>query len=206
MLRTIVESDSAHAPPVWVLGNGSDPIVPKAVATSPELEAVLRAYATFRLDDQLRYVEHILRPANSGAHGKGSWYPGSRLPLRQWRGILHRVWRCALYTLIALHLMLIVTVLVPAANDLGHMWLHIGVLWAALVAAGSKTLAEGFALGREIERYEEYRAVCAELLRRFQLPGTGPDELFQLMVHMERASFEEMRVFLRSNLESTFVL
>ncbi len=84
-------------------------------------------------------------------------------------------------------------------------WLHMTIVVAALVAVASKTLADGFALTREIERYEEYRAVVSSMKRAFQEAASPPRKV-RIMVEMEKAAFEEMRVFLRSNHEATFVM
>ena len=66
-------------------------------------------------------------------------------------------------------------------------------------------MSEGFALDREIERFEEYRAIVSSLRRAFREAGS-PDRKVRIMVEMEKASFEEMRMFLRSNYEATFLM
>jgi len=84
-------------------------------------------------------------------------------------------------------------------------WIHVGVVWSALVAIAAQTLSDGLALTREIERYEEYLSVVTELARAFKEPGTDHHK-WRIMVETEKASFEEMRGFIRSNQEAIFIM
>jgi hypothetical protein len=44
------------------------------------------------------------------------------------------------------------------------------------------------------------------LRRQFTAENTSIDERFAIMVQMEQLAFEEMRDFIRSHLEATFVM
>jgi MFS superfamily sulfate permease-like transporter len=103
-----------------------------------------------------------------------------------------------------------VLILVHGAILLSHLfewhalagpWPHVVVVVAALLSIAAKTLSEGFALTREIERYEEYRAAVSGLHLAFHSTNL-PEEKIRLMVEMEKTAFAEMRAFLRSNNET----
>lgn len=80
---------------------------------------------------------------------------------------------------------------------------HVGVVWLAFL--GARTLEEGFGVSREIERYEDYRTAVFDARERFRRAQTVQAKLRGIM-DMERISFDEMRSFLRTNNESSFVL
>jgi hypothetical protein len=75
----------------------------------------------------------------------------------------------------------------------------------ALIALGARTLEEGLGLSREIERYEDYRASIFDTRERFDRAG-NTDEKLRAMIDMERISFDEMRSFLRTARNASFVL
>ena len=224
LIKEVVKWDPDAPPPVWLHARpggemgSAEPTYPAAEAAGldAELDAVFRAYDALRFGEQVGYASYNLRQRNAPAPptALGSpkrrldtleRFPGRTLPPRQWRAILTRVWQAAFAVLVLLHFLLLALVLVHPPFEVKPLVLHVGVVDAALVAVAARTLSEGFALTREIERYEEYLAVCSELRRRFWA-ATSPDEKFRIMVQMERASFEEMREFMRSHLETSFVL
>jgi hypothetical protein len=79
------------------------------------------------------------------------------------------------------------------------------MIWTALIALGARTLEEGLSVSREIERYEDYHAAVSDARDRFDRAKTLEEKL-RAMMDMERISFEEMRTFLRTARDASFVL
>jgi hypothetical protein len=202
-------------PVIWLhpgASNGEEPVMPDMSGVN--LNDIFRAYEVFRFDEQQGYAEYMLRLSNrpnpdrdTGQRPRRTtwlWYPGINQPLTVKRKALNTLWIIALAVIILLHLVVMVSHIV------GHLllesvWIHVIIVWAALLAVAVKTLSEGFALSREIERYEEYRTVVSGLKNAFRA-AESPHRKLQIMIEMEKASFEEMRVFLRSHHEATFIM
>ncbi len=201
--------DPAKKAPIWAVPSAehhAEPIVPHDV----DLGELFRAYEVFRFDEQEGYVEHMLRRRNRPAQRRKSrrppwrWYPGIDLPLRLKRRVFNGVWMVGITVLVLMHVAILVAS-ATGSHALQGAWPHVVVLVAALLAVAVKTLGEGFALTRELERYEEYRAAVSDLHRAFRSAKT-PREKVRVMMEMEKTAFEEMRVFLRSHSEATFIL
>ena len=220
-LEAILASDVTRPPPIWLHSDKKEPCFPEGSYDPEILAEVFKAYADFRIGGQIKFTEYTLRRRsqlsattiphpNSSSRSwlrTGPWFPGMKQPLRFWRNTLKNGWRGSIVILVGLHALIVFSaVFYPGWLKANGVTLEVGVIWAALVAVASKTLAEGLAVNREVQRYEEYLAVCSELEREFLSEGTTPARKFELMVRMERTSFEEMREFLRSNDEAGFVL
>jgi len=202
-------------PAIWLhldASIGQEPVVPDAAGV--EFTDVFRAYETLRFDEQQGYAEFMLRPSNrvdlpnaTDTHTRRTtwpWYPGVNLPLRLKQKVLNALWIVSLSMLVLMHVGILVSH-IGGWHLLEGTWPHAIVVSAALLAVAVKTLSEGFALTREIERYEEYRAVVSGLKQAFRATKS-PRKKVQIMMEMEKASFEEMRMFLRSHHESTFIM
>lgn len=205
---TIIESTGV--PPIWLHEPQGHhrPAVPHA---SPELAELFRAYKELRLKVQHGYATHMLRSANApSSSGSGPGlkrrlaFPFIGWPLRQQHALLRGVWLVTFAGLVLLHILAFVVSLADVHSP-AIPWLLLGLTWSALLAIAAKTLTEGLGLSREIERYEEYRAILADLLARFD-PSGDPQECVEQMMEFERATFEEMRAFLRVHSESSFVI
>jgi hypothetical protein len=88
----------------------------------------------------------------------------------------------------------------PAFGPWGH-WIAICFAVAAL---GMRTLEDGLQPKRELERYQRYSNLVADICERFDVGSRA--EKFEAMIELERLAFEEMRDFLRSSYESRFVM
>ena len=203
------------APTIWLHPHASDneeAVVPDV--TGVNLNDIFRAYEVFRLDEQQGYTEFMLRLINRPDPRSDPdlrprrinrlWYPGINQPLRAKRTALTALWIVALTALVLLHVGILVSH-IAGWQLLEGAWAHVTIVWAALLAVAVKTLSEGFALTREIERYEEYHAVVSGLKQAFRA-AESPRRKLQIMIEMEKAAFEEMRVFLRSHHEATFIM
>lgn len=202
-------------PTMWLhpaASSSEEPFVPDAAGV--DLKSVFHAYEVFRFDEQQGYAEFMLRLGNRPHTGKDSaprprrttwlWYPGINQPLIAKRRVLNMLWIVALTVLVLIHVGVLVSH-IAGWHLFEGAWTHMTIVWAALLAVAVKTLSEGFALTREIERYEEYRAVVSSLKQAFRA-AESPRRKLQFMIEMEKASFEEMRVFLRSHHEATFIM
>jgi len=207
--------DPAVVPAIWLHANAlsdEEPILPDTAGI--DLKAVFRAYEIFRFDEQQGYAGFMLRLSNmpdpagvTASRRRGRpwrWYPGINQPLRIKTKMLTAMWIVALAALVLMHVGVLGSH-IGAWHWLEGAWIHVAIIWAALLAVAVKTLSEGFALTREIERYEEYRAVVSSLKHAFREAGS-PRRKLQIMMEMEKAAFEEMRVFLRSHYEATFIM
>ena len=210
-LRTIL--NHKQEPPIWQVpgaADHSDPVIPGGVDLAP----VFKAYEVLRFNEQEGYAEHMLReenrPPTAGEvrtpqpWSVWRWYPGIDLPLLAKRKLLNVVWTAGVAVLVALHAAILVSS-VAGWHAFDASWAHVIVVVSGLLAIAARTLVEGFALTREIERYEEYRAAVSGLKRAFHHAKTDLERV-RVMVEMEKTAFEEMRMFLRSNAEATFVM
>ena len=210
-LRTLL--NHKEEPPIWQVpgaANHTDPAIPEGVDLAP----VFNAYAALRFNEQVGYAEHMLReenrpPSAGEVHRPRTrslwlWYPGIDLPLLAKRKVLNVAWTTGVAVLVVLHAAILMYG-VAGWHSIDAPWPHVVVVVAALLAIATRTLAEGFALTREIERYEEYRAAVSGLERAFHHVQTDVERV-RVMLDMEKTAFEEMRAFLRSNAEATFVM
>jgi len=194
-------------PPIWLHAHAlaREPIVPEAIG---ELQQIFQAYEVFRFEEQQGYADFVLRSSNNpdafNKTGSWWWYPGITEPMKRKRSILNASWIAGLVTLVVVHLGIVIGHFAGLSVWEGPLT-HVAVVWLALLAVAAKTLAEGFALTSEIERYEEYRAIVSGLTQAFQATE-NPHTKVRIMMDMEKAAFEEMRSFLRSHHNATFIM
>jgi hypothetical protein len=82
---------------------------------------------------------------------------------------------------------------------------HIAIIWLFIGIVAMRTLEEGLQPAREVERYTRYRSSMVSLLRRFDA-ASDPREKLEIMRDAERASYQEMRSFLRTHNDARYVL
>lgn len=204
--------DTKTRPHVWL--HGSTVTTPPAPDTDVDLSRIFKAYDIFRFAEQEGYAIYMLRPDNKTKDedsknakprkGLNDWIIS--LPLRQKRKWLNHAWLASMTLLVVAHVAIVLGQLLPVHYPHSiEKTIHVLIVVLALLAIAAKTLSEGFALSREIERYEEYYAVVHALRKEFKAADNVAEKL-RLMAELEKASYEEMRVFLRSNDEATFVM
>lgn len=158
---------------------------------------LFRAYRRLRFEEQISYATHKLTRSNASL-------AFAKVPLRNQQQILRFIWLFSLSSLALLHVVLLGGYL----GTWGHFDIpraHVVVILLALIALGGRTLEEGLGLAHEIERYEDYIAEASDALRHFDAATDDAGRL-HAMIEMERASFNEMRSFLRMMNRSSFVL
>ncbi len=204
--------DSKETPGIWL--HGANVTTPEQPDTNADLSRVFEAYDTFRFAEQEGYAAYMLRDDNevkkeaSAKPKSGSGFIKWVIdqPLLRKRRWIDVMWRWAMIMLVLMHIAIVAGQFLPLHYPhILEKSLHVLIIVFALLALAAKTLGEGFALTREIERYEEYYAVVHHLRKEFKTADSTAEKL-RIMAELERASYEEMRVFLRSNNEATFVM
>jgi len=82
---------------------------------------------------------------------------------------------------------------------------HVVILWLFVGIVAMRTLEEGLQPAREVERYTHYRSCMLSLLKRFDA-AADPHEKLAVMREAERAAYQEMRGFLRTHNDASYVL
>lgn len=83
--------------------------------------------------------------------------------------------------------------------------LQIAAIWAAFLALSVRTLEEGFQSDSEVSRMTQYRFGVSRAAARFAEADTAAQK-FAAMDTLEKASFEELVLFLHSNHRARFVM
>ncbi|MDP3737801.1 MAG: hypothetical protein Q8R02_10445 [Hyphomonadaceae bacterium] len=109
-------------------------------------------------------------------------------------------WACV-GLIIFLHLLHFLGVL--AEWPIGLM--EMAVIWTALVALAGRALEDGYAPHREVERYEQYEGNIRVAIERFE-EAQGFAAKLEVARAFERTSLEEMRVFIRTQAKTRFLL
>jgi hypothetical protein len=86
-----------------------------------------------------------------------------------------------------------------------ELYVRTGAIAVALIGIALRTIQEGLAPDKEIERYNDYRGRTSQLRDRFKR-AMDPKERLHLMEELELASVEEMKGFLRTHHNARFVL
>lgn len=161
---------------------------------SPHLHEYFRAFETLRFDRQIGYCDYMLRE-------KGGFW--KHLPRQQAR-IIAAVATFSVFAILALH----ASVFIGALSDISWMKgpeIHVLAIFAAIIALAARTIEEGFQPETEIERLRQYRLALKRIHARFR-NATDPREKIKAMLDVEKQSFEEMVLFLRTNHEAQFVM
>jgi RsiW-degrading membrane proteinase PrsW (M82 family) len=152
------------------------------------------AYARLRFDRQLNYCNHVLRESRS------IWKPSAARQAQ----LLGDIALAGVFGLLVLHGL----VFLGAFGDIEWMNgapIHALAISAAIVALAARTFEEGFQPKREIERMRQYRVLLRRTHARFRAAET-PALKIAAMQELERLTYEEMALFLKSNYEAQFVM
>jgi hypothetical protein len=191
VLTALLSPDGAMQP--WT----QEPLLtPPALPGSFDATELFAAYRTLRLQVQHRFASHKLRRELPRGGIGGT--------LDAQRRVFTGLWLLGILTVVVLHGALLVCYLLDELPR-SLTTLHIGVVLCALFAIAMRTLYEGRGIRNEIDRYETYRAATRQLLDRFDR-SHDPANRLQVMHEMEQLSFEELRSFLRTHKDATFVM
>ena len=162
--------------------------------SSEALSQLFEAYKELRISRQISYSDLILTEKG------GDW---KYSPMKQARLFSRMALFCVMGILV-LHGL----VLIGAIGEIYWMkgkLVHVGAIVLAVIALGARTLEEGFQPETEIERMRQYRVSLKRIARRFD-EATHSDEKTKAMTDLEKLSYEEMVLFLKTNYEAEFVM
>jgi len=195
-LETQIEkltSEAGHSE-TWlhVMGNGYG-------NASVALEHVFHAYKRLRFDPQRDYALYKLRKSRDVPFWQFLKWP-ARLQLA---ALSNAATVCFAAALTCSGVLVYgYTFGIPANIEL---YVRTGAIAVAVIGATLRTLQEGLAPDKEIERYKDYRGRTAQLADRFE-HTTDPNDRLHLMGELEIAAVDEMRGFLRTHQNSKFLL
>lgn len=167
---------------------------PEVLSTDPHLDQYFSAYGRLRFDLQLNYCNHVLRES------KGFW---KRSAIRQAQafetfGLAGVLGVLGLYGVI----------LVGAFWGVERMQddlVHVLAAWAAIVALAARTFEGGLQPKREVERMRQYRIQLRRVNARFR-SAESPKAKIAAMQELEKLTYQEMAIFLKSSYEAQFVM
>ena len=93
----------------------------------------------------------------------------------------------------------------PGFSPTTRHYVRTAAIAIALIGAALRTIQEGLAPDKEIERYEDYKSRTIQLRDRF-VEATDFKKRLHLMEEIEHATVDEMKGFLRTHHKATFVL
>lgn len=158
-------------------------------------ENLFRSYRQLRIRHQIHYAEWKLREEHNilirgGLHQLEFWMSSISL--------------AAILAIFALHLGLAAFTLLNV-HVLSFEWVHLVVIWCAILILAIRVGEEGLQPGRELERYRHYRFAVEDVLARFDATQSANSKL-RIMIEMERLAYGEMCEFLRENYSARFVM
>lgn len=160
----------------------------------PHWRAYLNAYVILRFNRQISYCDYILRER------KSFW---KQAPVQQAK-ILGLIAMACVMGILVLHGLVFIGAVANIAWMKGPL-VHVFAIWAAIIALTARTFEEGFQPEREIERMRQYRVSLKRIFSRFE-QATAPKEKLAAMRDLEKLSYEEMVLFLKSNYEAQFIM
>jgi len=163
-----------------------------STASERSLLQLFSAYRLLRLEHQLQFANYALRTDEAIF---------STSCVRQ-LGILRDVSLGFIFIVFLAHL---AVALALAASWRSFPALHLAIIWLVIGILAVRTVEEGLQPGREVERYAQYRAAILSLLKRFD-GAASPSERISVMLETERAAYQEMRGFLKTNYDARYVL
>ena len=161
----------------------------------PHLQQYFDAYVNLRFNRQISYCDLVLR------ENQGFW---KHAPKRQEKILGTIALGCVLGILI-LHGLVFFGAVANIAWMKGPL-VHVFAIWAAIIALSARTFEEGFQPEREIERMRQYRLSLKRIYERFLAAEDDVDEKLDAMRELEKLTYQEMVLFLKSNYEAQFVM
>ena len=166
---------------------------------SKVLPHIFQAYEQLRLNHQYSYAVYKLRRADDKPIWRFLKWPAIRQA-----SVLSNMSSVGLTVALVCSAVLICTHAFGIGADIEPAF-RMGAIVSALVGLALRTLQEGLAPEKEIERYNDYRGRIAQLRNRFQ-ETRDQNELLHIMEELERAAFDELRGFLRTHQHAKFLL
>ena len=163
------------------------------------------AYKTLRFEHQIKYCQTRL---NLGRGRRGFLNKS----LLQQQYILKNYWSIVITLFVALHILLIGTlatsIFLPEIRELLHHWspfLHLFIIWLAIIAIAIRTVEHGMGIHSDIERFRNYKGKVEALQAEFDI-AQAPNEKHHVMRSMEEVVYNEMCDFIKIHNEAKFVM
>jgi hypothetical protein len=171
-----------------------------------ELEPLFDAYRKLRIKHQLGYANYKLQD---------DYRIFSVMPCRQ-ALILESITTWGIGTLLFIHIFLFITIIFVGLslshnNSFSSVFspvsspFNAAIVIIAVLSLAARAFEQGLQPEREIERYRRYRSNVQSILNRFD-NATTQSQKISVMREMELLSFHEMRDFLLTNKNATFVM
>lgn len=167
----------------------------KVASDDPVLKQIFDAYCALRIRHQLRYSGYKLSEAT------GILPTSIRAQIK----LFSNTALFAIVALLLIHLGIAVTVLLGGKVFSPPQWIHVIVIWIAIIALAARALEEGLQPTRELERYRRYGFAVKKILDSFEA-AKSPLERLELMREMEQLVFDEMVDFLKTHNEARYVM
>ncbi len=178
---------------------------PPAAFAEPPAPVFWEAYRKLRIDRQQQYAAYKLRDDRKLI---------SKFPIVQARTLGVAAVVCVV-ALILLHV-LSAAAFIPPLDHLGEV-LHLLAVCVAIAALALRVLEQGLMPHAEVERYLTYRRDTRRIIERFDAIVDSPDDdaaartrknaaRLDCAKDLERASYDEMVSFLRTNHEASFLI
>lgn len=156
------------------------------------LEELFEAYKVLRIKHQLQFTNYKLSP--------------ERLDLpRQQVSLLSGITLTCIVIVFFVHFAISISFINPGLAFVRNDAVHVLVVWTAIIALAARTFEEGLQPTRELERYTAYKARMGRLLSYFDEASTLREKV-RVMTEVERAIYQEMRGFLKTNHEAHFTI
>ena len=162
--------------------------------SDPAVAEYFEAYETLRIRRQLDYCNLLL------GEGRGFW---KNAPVRQQK-IFGAFGLFCLAAVLAFDIVQFGGAIFYEPL-LENALLQIAAIWAAFLALAVRTLEEGFQADAEVSRMTQYRFGVSRAATRFSESEDMAGK-FAAMDALERASFDEMVLFLHTNNRAKFVM
>jgi len=166
----------------------------KIAVSDPHLNSYFEAYERLRFTLQLNYCAHVLRESRSLFKPSAA-----RLAER-----LAAITIAGVFGLLIFQGAALLGVLFNVAWLKSPVGLVLG-MWASILALAARTFEEGLQPKREIERMRNYRILLRRAHARFRNTN-DPAQKIAAMQELEKAAYQEMALFLKSNYEAQFVM
>jgi len=185
---SLVMADDAHAR-TWMLPKPSTRL-PAGSAQKKDLQLILDAFKVLRIDVQLSYVRHKVKP-------------GFQSPVTRYKVLNSLGNVMTLFAMISTFVAgLTFLFLRDQSSSIALFALAMGACFAAIVTA-IRVLVDGFGVRVEAARYQWYQAVLESIEQRYI--SATPNEKVRLLHEFEQTVYKEMRGFLISQTQSNFI-
>lgn len=151
------------------------------------LEAFFRLFLRFRLGRQAGYARS--QTAKASRSGR----------------LISNIVFLTVFLAIGLHIIIVALVGLGQLAENAKV-IEVTLVEFALLGLMAKAFEEGLQTQRETERYEDYHGDCERAEYQFHAAGANVAAKYAALLDLERAAYEEMKGFIRTNYDARFLL